>query len=183
MDEPPGAPVGLPAMLPEGIAQLEWCSAFSGPARAALHALKYDSERRLAEPLGALLAERWQRAGAGGEMVTHVPIHDGRLRERGYDQAQLLAAVTARHLRLPHVTALERQGRTTAQHALGRRERALNVGGAFSIHRASARRVRGRWIILIDDVITTGATVAGCASALLAEGALAVSALTVARER
>ncbi len=119
----------------------------------------------------------------GGGIVTYVPVHEGRLRERGYDQAELLAAAAARHLRLPVIRALERRGRTTAQHALGRAERARNVGGAFSVPRAGARTVRGRWIIVVDDLITTGATVAGCAAALLAEGAVAVSALTVARER
>lgn len=183
MDEPPGTPIGLPALLPVGIAQLEWCAAFTGPARAALHALKYDSERRLAEPLGALLAERWRRAGVGGEIVTHVPVHEARLRERGYDQAELLATAAARHLRLPAIAALERRGRTTAQHALGRAERARNVGGAFTVPRAVAGTVHGRWIIVIDDVITTGATIGGCATALLAQGAIAVSGLTVARER
>jgi len=183
LGEPAGAPIGLPVALPAGIVQLEWCSAFTGPARSAIHALKYDGERRLVEPLGALMAERWRRAGVGGEIVAHVPVHERRLRERGFDQAALLAAAAAAHLRLPAVPALERRTVTDAQHALGRAARARNVGNAFGIRPAAVGRVRGRWVIVVDDIMTTGATLAGCASALLDAGALAVSALTVARER
>ena len=183
MREPPGAPIGLPATLPAGIVQLEWCSAFTGPARSAIHALKYDGERRLVEPLGALLAERWRRAGVGGEIVTHVPVHEGKLRERGFDQAALLAVAAAAHLRLPAVAALERRAETGAQHALSRAARAANVGQAFAVRSAAAGRVRGRWVIVVDDVMTTGATLSGCAAALIDAGAMAVSALTIARER
>lgn len=169
--------------LPRGLVQLEWCAAFSGPARAALHAFKYDGERRLAEPLGLLLARRWSRAAVGGEILVPVPIHPERRRERGFDQAELLARVAGRHLRLPVTTALMRTERTTAQHALGRAERARNVAGAFAVRSGLSERLRSRWLILIDDVATTGATLSGCAAALHAAGALAVSALTLARER
>ena len=183
IDEPSGVPIGLAAALPQGVVQAEWCAAFSGPARAALHALKYDGERRLAEPLGVLLARRWARAGAGGDLVVPVPIHAARRRERGFDQAELLAGVASRHLRLPMVRALKRSERTAAQHSLGRAERARNVSGAFAVHPDFGPQVRGRWLILVDDVATTGATLTGCAGALHAAGALAVSAITLARER
>jgi len=163
--------------------QLEWCAAFSSPARAALHALKYDGERRLAEPLGLLLARRWSRAGVGGEILVPVPIHSQRRRERGFDQAEVLAGVAGRHLRLPVLPALMRTERTVAQHALGRAERVRNVAGAFAARPDMSQRLGGRWLILIDDVATTGATLSGCATALHAAGALAVSALTLARER
>jgi len=79
LDEPAGAPLGLAVMVPSELVQLEWCAAFSGPARAALHALKYDGEQRLAEPLGQLLAERWLRVGIGGDVLVPVPIHGARL--------------------------------------------------------------------------------------------------------
>lgn len=183
MQEPPGVPIGLAEALPEGLVQLESCASFSGPARAALHALKYDGERRLAEPLGVLLARRWARAGVGGDVLIPVPIHPERRRERGFDQAELLATAAGRHLRLPVMTVLRRAQRTAAQHSLGRVERARNIRGAFAVQPGSGGRVRGRWPILIDDVVTTGATLSGCAAELLAAGALAVSALTVARER
>jgi ComF family protein len=180
--EPPGTPIGLDAPLPEGIAQLEWCARFNGPARAALHALKYGGERRLAGPLGELMAMRWLRAGAGGEVVVPVPVHRSRRRERGFDQAELLAEACARRLGRPIWHALERHERTAAQHALGRTDRARNVGGAFAVRPGWSAALRGRWLVLVDDVMTTGATLSACAGALLAAGAAAVSALTFARE-
>ncbi|HXQ96685.1 MAG TPA: hypothetical protein VN800_07155 [Candidatus Acidoferrales bacterium] len=132
LDEPPGLPVGLAADLPDGLAQLEWCAASTGPVRAALLALKYDGERRVAEPLGRAAAMRWRRAGSGGAVVVPVPIHAERLRQRGYDQAVLLAGVAARELRLPMVPALQRATATAAQYRLGRAGRAANVGHASS---------------------------------------------------
>jgi ComF family protein len=183
LDEPPGAPLGLVAPLPAGLVQLEWCAAFTGPARAALHALKYDGEQRLAGPLGELLAARWRRAGAGGELLVPVPIHPDRRRERGFNQAALLAGEAGRALRVPVVEALVRGQATDAQHGLGRGARRRNVGRAFSLTPAAANRIRGRWIVLIDDVVTTGATLTACAAVLVEAGAGAVAGLTVARER
>jgi ComF family protein len=175
--------LGLPADVPLGLVQLEWCSAFSGPTRRALHSLKYDGERRLAAPLGQALAARWRSASRGGDVLVPVPVHAARRRERGFDQAEDLARSCGRTLELPVVNALERRESTAAQHALGKLERAVNVGGAFGLRDGAAQRVRGHWIVLIDDITTTGATLSGCAAALHRAGALAVSALTVARER
>jgi competence protein ComFC len=184
LDEPAGVPIGLPVDLPPGILQLEWCAAFTGPVRAALHALKYSGERRLAQLLASSMADRWRRAGCGADLLMPVPVHAGRRRERGFDQAEDLALACGRLLRLPVRAALVRRERTAAQHSLGRRERAENVGHAFAIRDPGAAAVvHGRWILLIDDITTTGATLSGCAAALEGAGALAVSALTVARER
>jgi ComF family protein len=183
LDEPPGAPVGLAVLLPPGLVQLEWCASFSGPTRAALHALKYDGEQRLAKPLGELLAARWRRAGAGGDLLVPVPIHPDRHRERGFNQAALLALAAGKALRLPVIEPLARGQATDAQYGLGRRARQANVGRAFVATAPGGAAIRGRWIVLVDDVTTTGATLSGCAAALLEAGALAVSGLTVARER
>lgn len=181
--EPPGVPVGLWAPLPVGLVQLEWCATFSGPVRDALHALKYRGERRLGPLLADALAERWRRAGRGGDVLVPVPIHAARRRERGFDQAEDLAACTARELGLPWLAALERRTRTVAQHSLGRRQRALNMGGAFVVRDRDREAVADRWVIVVDDVSTTGVTLSECAAALLAAGARAVSGLTVARDR
>ena len=178
--------MGLPADLPAPLLQLEWCAPFGGPVRAALHDLKYRGERRLAEPLGAAIARRWARVGTGAQVVVPVPVHAERERRRGYDQAALLAAVAARYLGLPLVLALERGRATVAQFELGRDERAANVSGAFRPRRAderAAQAIAGRWVLLVDDVVTTGATLAACGDALTDAGALAVSAIAVARER
>ncbi len=177
----PGLPVGIPASLPPPLLQLEWCAPFTGVARRAIHELKYAGERRLARPLGEAVAARWRHAGAGGELLVPVPASPDRIRERGYDHAVLIARVAADGVGLPLIRVLERAHDTAAQHALGRTSREANVGGAFRVSDASA--VRGRWIVLVDDVVTTGSTLGGCAAALLDAGAAAVSGVTVARER
>lgn len=180
---PAGTPLGLDEGPPEPLLQLEWCAPFSGTVRKALHALKYAGERRLAEPLGAAVAARWARAGAGGGILVPVPVHGGRRRERGYDQAELIAAAAALRLRLPMVVALGRERATAPQYRLDRRHRAANVRDAFVVGTSEASDVRGRWVVLVDDVVTTGATLCSAAEALIAGGAVAVSAITVARER
>jgi predicted amidophosphoribosyltransferase len=149
--------------------------------------LKYSGERRLAQPLGRAVARRWARVGQGATVVVPVPVHADRERQRGYDQAALVAAVAASALGFPFVRALERARFTVAQFELGRDERATNVSGAFQVRGGVASEVghavAGRWVLLVDDVVTTGATLAACGFALEEAGALAVSAIAVARER
>ena len=201
LDLPGGTPIGMPVDLPAPLLQLEWCAPFAGPVRAALHDLKYSGERRLARPLGLAVARRWRRVGEGAELIVPVPVHAERERQRGYDQAGLIAAVAAAELGLPCVRALERARETTAQFELGRADRAANVADAFRVRGSGARAtaggpvvpragpnasvtpVAGRWVLLVDDVVTTGATLAACAVALERAGAMGVSAITVARER
>jgi predicted amidophosphoribosyltransferase len=183
LEAPAGVPIGLPGDLPAPLLQLDWCAPFSGTVRAALHAMKYGGEQRLAEPLGAAVARRWARVGVGADMVTHVPVHAGRARTRGYDQAELIGRVAARHLGLPYATLLTRERATIAQFDLDRGDRAANVSGAFAAARDGEPVPVGRWILLVDDVVTTGATLAACADALERAGALGTSAITVARER
>jgi ComF family protein len=183
LSEPTGLPIGLAGSQPRGIVQLEWCGPYSGVARDCLHALKYEGEQRLAIALGRLMADRWQRAGIGGQVLVPVPVHAERRRERGFDQAELLARVIGRQLGLPVVTAVSRAQRTAAQHSLGRGARAANVGRVFAVPERQAPLVRARWAVLVDDVMTTGATLAACAEALGSAGVQAVSALVLARER
>jgi len=189
----PGVPIGMPSDVPAPLLQLDWCGPFNGVIRDALHAIKYRGDVRIAEPLGLAVAERWREAGAGGDLVVHVPVHPTRARERGYDQAERIARVVARELGLAHRAALVRARATMAQFSLDRAARATNVSGAFALANfalanlatagGGAAGVGGRWVLLVDDVVTTGATLAACAEVLLASGAVGVSAVTVARER
>jgi ComF family protein len=186
-------PIGLPAEIPSPLLQLEWCAPFTGTVRRALHQLKYAGETRLAKPLGAAIARRWEAVGVGADLVCHVPVHRDRERQRGYDQAELLAVAAATGLGLRHHRLLERARATKAQFELGRGERAANVQDAFELvsarisaddlERPSLPALAGHWVLLVDDVVTTGATLAACARVLLVAGALGVSAVTVARER
>ena len=161
LEQPAGVPIGLPGDLPAPLLQLDWCAPFSGTVRAALHVIKYGGEQRLAEPLGA---------------------DADRARTRGYDQAALIARAAARHLGLPYAPLLARQRATIAQFDLDRGDRAANVAGAF-VAGPGAADPSCRWVLLVDDVVTTGATLAACAEALERAGAMGTSAITVARER
>jgi len=181
--EPAGTPIGLVRPLPAGLLALEWCAAFSGPVRDALHALKYRGERRLVEPFAAALAERWRTAGTPVDRIAAVPVHRSRRRQRGFDQAEDLADALGAELGIPVVRALERAGRTAALHGQGRAGRAGTLEGAFRVRPRAVGAVRGRRLLLVDDIVTTGATLSGCACVLLDAGARSVAAIAVARER
>ena len=150
---------------------------FGGPLADAIHALKYGGRPALARPLGAWLAARVP--APPGALVVSVPLARRRRIERGYDQAALLAdayvrgADRARRAR----TALARTRETRAQVGLAREERARNVDGAF----AATPAVAGRDVILVDDVVTTGATADAAARALRRSGARSIVVVALAR--
>jgi ComF family protein len=146
---------------------------FDGPARRAVHRLKFSGWRPVAEALGAAMAEAWD-----GEIdaVTWVPLSRRRRADRGFDQALALARVVGRRLDAPVLPLLRRVSDGGQQARRGGRERRVAVRGAFAARgRAPAR------VLLVDDVLTTGATAAACAEALARAGAREVSVLTAAR--
>ena len=164
------------AALPPPTGSIVSLGPYAGPWLRLVHALKFKGERRLAEYLGARLA---QRCGAGHwrpNIVCHVPAAERRAAERGYDQADLIARAVARALRVEHTALLTRTGAAARQAHLGRAARALNASTAFR-----SRYAPGRSVLLIDDVMTTGATAEACAAALLAAGAQEVRTAVVAR--
>ncbi len=151
-------------------------------ARPLIHALKYDRRRSLGPLLAVRLAEvlARNRYAREADVVVPVPIHRWRKRRRGFDQSHVLAEAAARVLGIPiRPEALVRLRNTPHQTGLGGAdERAANVQGAFA--QGSAKGVAGLRVLLVDDVITTGATVGACAAVLIAAGATRVYAAAVA---
>ncbi|WP_026369926.1 ComF family protein [Kallotenue papyrolyticum] len=152
---------------------------FEGVVREALHALKYARRARLAGPLGSLLIAYARQQPVIVDAIVPVPLHPERERQRGFNQAALLAAPLARALGVPLLTdGLARTRNTARQADLGREQRRANVRAAFAWCAAAAPPAR---LLLIDDVITTGVTVAAVAQALCEAGAREVHALALAR--
>jgi ComF family protein len=150
---------------------------YSGAVREAIHALKFNGKPPLARPLGALMLEACE-APPGVTAVVPVPLGRARARERGYNQAALLAERVADGWSVPlRARWLVRRRDTPAQSELTAAERRANVRHAF----AASPAVRGAHVVLVDDVLTTGATATECARALRAAGAATVGVLTVAR--
>jgi len=165
------------------------------PAADLVHALKYEGWRDLAAPMGDAIAAlvTSTRAPAADPFassskaappvaagVVPVPTTARRLRERGYNQAELLARRVARVTGVPLVPALARRGDRGSQTALTPSERRENVRGAFTPS-LTAARVRGGHVLLVDDVLTTGATAGEAAEALVEAGAERVTLLAFAR--
>ena len=164
---------------------------YSEPLRSAILLLKFQRRERLGLSLGKLLARLWwsrkEFSGAGNAVLIPVPLHRTRQRERGFNQAETLARGLVRALRScsndqsPEVDrrCLRRIKPTVPQAGLSFRARLENVRGVFEV--ALPERVKGRVAILLDDVMTTGATLSACASALKRAGAPRVLAITLAR--
>jgi len=176
-DVPPAC--GFCRSWPEALAWADSACWFDdGPARALVHALKYDGWRAAAAPMGSLMARRLAPRLRGVDCLVPIPLGRRRRRERGHNQAEEIARDIGRRLGIPVApTLLARTRETRTQTALHPGERRANVAGAFGTAgvRAGAR------VALVDDVLTTGATLAAAAQALSAAGAGAVGAVTFAR--
>ncbi len=148
----------------------------------AIHRFKYHRERARAAHLGAtlvpLLAQLPRRVASAPLQLVPVPLSATRLRERGYNQAELLARIVATARGDQINTALERTRKTVPQVGLDREARRQNVQGAF---RWNAGNLTAQPVLLIDDVLTTGATANECAATLKAVGASWVGIITIAR--
>lgn len=154
----------------------------AGPLRDAVHAFKYRGDRSLSAELGALVARIVARDLATGEMldaVVPLPLHRGRLRQRGYDQARLLAECVAHSCGLPLLYALRRIRWAGPQVDLDRKARLENAAGAFA---GVAGSLAGLRVAVVDDVVTTGATLRAGAAAARACGARSVRAYVIASD-
>jgi len=153
---------------------------FQGTVRQAILQLKYRHLRALAFPLSQLLAEFLSSYPLKGEVLIPVPLYPKRLRQRGYNQASLLAKELGKLAGLPveDDTLIRVKDALPQARTRSAAERRGNVQGAFACHQP----LEGKQILLIDDVCTTGATLDACTTALKAAGAGSVWGLTVARE-
>jgi len=163
---------------------------YHGRMRQAIHALKYDRLRPVARPLGRLLAGTISRLAAEAPaklLVIPVPLHRSKFAQRGFNQARSLASEALRCLRKSQPewqltlagSTLMRLRATESQAGLTPRQRRLNLRGAFSV--SDPGQVAGRDVLLIDDVLTTGATARAAAKALVDAGAASVWVATLAR--
>ena len=152
---------------------------FDFPIRQALHKLKYRRDMGLGDALAVPLADFTKSLDWPLELVVPVPLGRKRLQERGYNQVALIARPLSLALGLDYrPAALKRKRETLSQVGLSAAERRENMHNAFS---ADASAVRGKTVLVMDDVSTTGSTLSSCAEALLQSGAKDVFALTVAR--
>jgi len=157
---------------------------YEGPLRTILHAFKYGRQRSLAEPLAALVEHAASDLLGSADALVPVPLHPTRSFERGFNQADDVA----RHLHRPVWRLLRRARPGRPQASLPAADRYANVKAAFAIAPGwtrwpgpGARRLVGATVVLVDDVMTTGATIDACSRVLLDAGVRRVGALTVAR--
>lgn len=169
-----------PLLAPRGIRELRSVGLHEGPLRRAVLRLKFGRRTSMIAPLVELLAEEWRASGWAAEAVVPVPVHWTRKWSRGFNQTELLAEALVREISLPVVAGLRRTRRTPDQVGLSARQRAANLHGAFSANPQALKP--GVPLLLLDDVCTTGSTLAECAAVLLAAGSGPLYALTVTHD-
>lgn len=155
---------------------------YEGAIRDLIHRFKYDGAVQVRRPLALLMADRLAPLAAekAPDLLVPVPLHVRRLRQRGFNQAVLLGELLSREWQIPlGRRALQRVRWTEPQVNLAAKERLANVRGAFAV--ADPAQIRGARILLVDDVLTTGSTLAECSKVLLRAGAAEVCAVTIAR--
>ena len=173
----------LPPPSPSGeIADFVAVGAHTTALREALHALKYQGERRMGEVLGQLLAAKVLEKEWQIDIIIPVPLHSQRLTERGYNQANEIAKTLAIKIGGSLASdALDKVRATTSQVELSAVDRQHNVEGAFKVAESYQQHLQDKSILLVDDVCTTGSTLMECAAALRDAGVAIVYAATVTR--
>lgn len=180
-DPGPGTVSAAALARPPVWQQARAAACFGPVSRRLVHALKYQDRLEVAGLLGRLMARAGGRLLDEADLIVPVPLYRGRLWTRRYNQSALLAAEVSGHSGVPAVMdALRRTRPTRAQVGLNIRERRRNVRDAFALDGGRQLPVIGKKVVLVDDVITTGATAEACARALLDTGAAQVDVLAFA---
>ena len=153
---------------------------YDGPLRKLIHLFKYSGMKPLGRRLARLLDGALpQDSMEAFDAVVPMPLHWRRRWKRGFNQSEILARLVAANHGLPVISAVRRVRATATQAGLTNSKRRKNVAGAFRV--SQKRQIDGKRILLIDDVMTTGATAAACAAAMKRAGACSVTLLTLAR--
>lgn len=160
---------------PPAFSGIVYYGVYDGTMRKAIHLLKFKGVKRLARPMAAMLSELPVPAADG---IVPVPLHIARLKEREFNQTALIGRHLSRDLKIPLLLdVLKKNSETPPQTNVSGKERLKNVRNVF----IAVKKVKGLRIVLVDDVITTGATVNECAKTLIGAGAESVTVLALAR--
>ena len=158
-------------------------TAYNDVVKHALHQLKFQNKKRLAQPMGVLMVQYLSQSMHLDlkqiDVLVPVPLHPNRLKQRGFNQAHLIALSIHQYYGIKIENALLRVVDTKPQFDLDRKERFNNVKGAFAINKTNT--IFNKKVLLIDDIYTTGATIAECANTLKVAGAKRTDILTLAR--
>ncbi|WP_089964816.1 ComF family protein [Lihuaxuella thermophila] len=156
---------------------------YSDGAKQIIQLFKYRGKESLSSPLGVWMAEvAASHFGKQISLVTFVPLHPERLSERGFNQAELLANVIGKRLRLPVCSLLTRSRATLPQSTRTRQDRLVAMQNVFQLsEQVNPKRIENKRILIVDDVYTTGATLRECAKSLRQAGASHVCSVTFAR--
>ncbi len=180
------------ALCPECFGQIKFMkphlgiysvSVYEGVLRTAIHRFKFKKRKKLADPLGVLMVKYISQSPTFNvkevDLIIPVPLHRRRMRQRGFNQSSLLAGVLSKYFGIAVVEALERMKNTKPQFDLPKTERFKNITGAFKV--TNSKAIYKKRILLLDDIYTTGATIAECSKALKIAGAKRVEVLTLSR--
>lgn len=159
----------------------DWVCVFryEDKVRRAIHGFKFNGRSGRSASFGPLIAQAVRDRGISADVVSWPSLSPKRLRQRGYDQAKLLAVEVGRALELPVLRTLDKEERSAQSGLKGEAERRANLLGAYTAHAPEA--FQGKRILLVDDVLTTGSTLSECAGTLLRAGAEAVYGAALAK--